>query len=434
MIKKLERENADLSTNKKVLHFNKVESLLKANEELRMICSSSLSARGYGETFRDTRGELEELAGLRIRVTELSKENDSLKHTLRTSENHSQSPVRTTNEVNNPHYTEDIKKLESELQIYKARNKQLQRENDALKEKIEHMQNDPCIQELESALQNIKEEKASLMRELQQLKQSSQYRQATSPRLTNTNDIELLRQTLAQKNTEIADLKQKWMDLHKYKSLYEAVNYELQLTKENLQKKTAMVEDLNFKTRELRNKEIENKELKKRYFLIRTLGQVFQPRIHNLNMQLDQMQKLINIDEVLDAEIEIRKLLDERDILASQNQRLRAPLEVVLKNLDHLKQQVTGRIEEIDTLTKGLDLDSFEDTQISARSPTERLSVEAAGKLRLLTERASELADFQGRIREFDDLKLSMDQMSKELKQVQDRLKKVPTKCDIEIS
>ena len=266
------------------------------------------------------------------------------------------------------------------------------------------------------------------MREVQKLQQDLRRARSQSLSFTtpsaNTSEIESFKKNINQKISEISELKQKLLEANKYKFECERLRTELTRVKENLEKKTTQVEDLSFKVKDLRNKEIENKELKKRYFLMRTACQMFQPKIQSLNNQLEQMGKLVQVDEVLDVEIEIRKLLDERDILVIQNQRLRAPLDKAFQAFEDLKQQIAKRIEEFDNIRQALNYKPEELMKVK-----EGNEAEDAEKLKTLQAKAAELAESQVKLREYDGVKADLDQMAKELKSVQDRFKRVPSQA-----
>lgn len=353
----------------------------------------------------------------KMRMLETCKE--PLKNTLNHSFQQSEPSTRanssdTLDSGSSLPWEEKSKTLEKDLLACKRHNESLLEENRSLKDQLDLT--NTRIKTLESMLRKVTEEKGSLTTALQKLQQevgSAQVIQV-SPRTTyGSSELEYLRKNLTQKNTEISDLRQKLLGTNRLQSECNGLRLELQRTKENLAKKSAQVDELTFKVRDLKNKEIENKELKKRYFLIRTASQMLQPRIHSLNTQIDLMQKMIKFDEVLDLEIELRKLLDERDILASQNQRLRAPFEKVLKDVENFKEQIKARIDSFDELKSSFEQKNENDV---------RPGGESGEKCLLLKEKKDELVGIQIHLAKFDEIKKVMDQMAKDLRKIQNRL------------
>ena len=56
----------------------------------------------------------------------------------------------------------------------------------------------------------------------------------------------------------------------------------------------------------------ENKILKQRYFLMRTASEMVRQRNEAQAATIEHLQKLVSMEEMLDVEIHIRNLLEER--------------------------------------------------------------------------------------------------------------------------
>lgn len=377
---------------------------------------------------------------LEKKITSLMKENESLKIQIKQNQQvkdlQSDQAIKVANQEINDLKAE-VTMLKKEVQMNKQNQMQtLHHPSDYLVKGLEQKLSFE-IREKESLKNSLK----AAQQEIQELRSKSYGTKTLEFKAFNLeSELAAVKKTLHDKTEEIYNLKGQILENNKFKYELDLKKQELEKTKTELKAKIVEIGDLTSRIKTLNVNGVQNKELMKRYFLARTAAQMFSNRNANLSAQLDQMARMIHTDDILDTEIQVRKLLDERDMLMSQNQRMKAPLENLTKNVDIMKEQVEGKLEEINSLCRSYvsedrfnqktpDLKSsreFNFGELSTTSRTGNLSSPAKSDLiRFLDDKASELKGYESNFRDFERFKENVSQMESELKQVQNRLETI---------
>lgn len=168
----------------------------------------------------------------------------------------------------------------------------------------------------------------------------------------------------------------------------------------------------------------ENKLLKQRYFLVRTASELLRNRIEEQHVMMDKMQKLVNTDELLDVEIDYRKLAAERDVLAAQNERMKKPIKEKVLKLDLLKLKLSAELEEVENLKNSIrHLDESQVISKFGHSPLKTPMGQESGRSRdelvkTLEQRSSTMRNLHNRWKDVETIKIQLDDMNRELERV----------------
>ena len=414
--RELTRENSKLSSRLKVVSASNVEKLLRVNEKLReelekielsvslantaRISSKSFTFRdGLSEQFNQTTGLLSPyFADMTTRFdTETQKADKEL-----------------------------IVELKQQIHDLKLEKEELVKQrgltDSSRKEK-----------ELEERIKSLESEKIQLGKDIG-LKQETEQRlkkELEASRAGFERDVKKLTETIEKQQKEIDFYRERLNELQPYVVLANSFQRERELLGKTIEEKYKEIADLKTRVEALEPLQKENKLLKQKYFIIRTAGELLKQRNEEQIKRMDQMQQLVDTEELLDTEINIRQLMEERDLLAAQNERMTKALKDKILQLDILQFKVSSELEEFQNLKKSLL--ALDESQLltSSRIFRNDLTPES-GRFRdetvkALGQRAGVMKGFQAALKDVEVVKDFMESMNRELRELHERNDSTPS-------
>ena len=403
--RELMKENNEIIQKERVLPFKKVEELLSVNAKLRAL----LTLRSPKNTKQES-----------ILVTEAfptsTTKDPSFVQVTQTSRDpvaESQQPS-TRNE-----YTEEIEALKLKIAG-------LEHQNEDLKKKVQAAQaSNFLLKSLETKLKKSEEQNAQLR---SQAEQSAAELAKLKAELAENKEIEkevsLLKAEFAKKDEEIRSFKEYIYKTQALLSQMEELQRDRDIFEKVIDERDEEIQALKQKIDSLEPLTKENKLLKQRYFLVRTASELLRNRIEEQHVMMDKMQKLVNTDELLDVEIDYRKLAAERDVLAAQNERMKKPIKEKVLKLDLLKLKLSAELEEVENLKNSIrHLDESQVISKFGHSPLKTPMGQESGRSRdelvkTLEQRSSTMRNLHNRWKDVETIKIQLDDMNRELERV----------------
>lgn len=394
--RELIKENNSLVNTERTFSFKKVEQLLEINEKLRVLLEKSRAQK------QDT--------PFGVDIFPKSSKPNSANQSFLTSKVATATASR--EETIRNEFLEQIDSLKLQVSMLQKENSKYKTQLEAAKatdSQIQTLRNK--LKELETHNQQLESEVKSAGAEINRLKSVS------IAHTSQDDEVPKLKEELAEISEElhkyreyIPPLLAKMEELQRDKEILEKAIDERSQENEMLQKKVDSLEPL----------AKENKILKQRYFLVRTASEMFRNRIEEQNVLIEKMQKMINTDEILDVEIDIRKIMAERNVLAAQNERIKKPITEKILKLDMLKLKVSTEIEEFENLKRSIR--QLDDSVVLARDSGHDFTKARDSLVKTLELRKSTMKDFQTALQDVDTIKEQLNDMHKELKEVKSEM------------
>ena len=396
--RELIKENNSVINKEKVFPFAKVEQLLTVNEKLRTLVekskdrnqASNLASETFQKSFRDY----------------------SLNHSFVTNTTTNKGPVSDSREVTIrgeiPDQVELLKaevsnlhQENSKLKVAAETNKLFNFQINSLQKQLNDSEN--RNKQLEAEVNSVKAENIQLKRDLNEYANSDYKRENI-----------WLKSELARKDGELSRCEDvinhfqriavAMEDWQREKEIYERAIEERSQEILTLKKRIDILEPLHR----------ENQLIKQRYFLLRTATEFLRNKIDDQNVTMNKMQQLINADELLDVEVDIRKLVAQRDVLAAQNERMKKPIKEKILNLDQLKLRLSTELQDFEQLKKSFR--QLDDP--SSTTSRQDFNKTREGLTKTLELRKSAMMGFHVALEDVDMLRGEMVDMRKELKEV----------------
>lgn len=307
-------------------------------------------------------------------------------------------------------FDQEKKELDTKMRFLNAEKERLQKSLSLKNEEIKKLENERT--QTNQDLQHMSTELTQLKSELALWKYKYE------------RDVKELETVVEKKDEEIKEYKERLNSLESCVDYLETIQRDKEIYEKALDDRSNEIEALKLRIESLEPLEKENKLLRQRFFLVRTAGELLKHQNEENIKRMEALQEVVSTGEILDVEVSIRKLMEERDVLAAQNERMKKPLQEKILKLDMLQFKVHSELEEFENWKKSLK--QLDESQ-GFLSPIAFMGDVASesGKfkdevMKTIDQKTMSLKNFKEALKDVNTIKSQMENMTRELEELND--------------